>query len=258
MVHVKLMGYLGDTWFKIKSMSILKYISILLLFIAFQTGLSAQGLTGAWESDTLSENGESLRAVLIFSDSFYAASWFNAETGEFNMTKGGSWKLDGETLTKNIEFDSADPDRVGAEASKKILLKADILAIEGMSGIWRRTDDGGPGALRGAWLMSGRVRDGETQTRDTNRPRKTMKVLSGTRFQWIAYNTETKEFMGSGGGTYTTVNGKYTENIEFFSRDNSRVGISLEFDYELKDGNWHHKGFSSKGDPMHEIWSRRE
>ena len=85
-----------------------------------------------------------------------------------------------------------------------------------------------------------------------------MKILSGTRFQWIAYNTETKEFLGTGGGTYTTDNGKYTENIEFFSRDDSRVGASLEFDYEVKDGKWHHKGESSKGDPIYEIWSPYE
>ena len=26
-----------------------------------------------------------------------------------------------------------------------------------------------------------------------------MKILSGSRFQWIAYNTETRQFMGTGG-----------------------------------------------------------
>ncbi len=93
--------------------------------------------------------------------------------------------------------------------------------------------------------------------RDTSGPRKTMKILSGTRFQWIAYNTATKEFMGTGGGTYTTIDGKYTENIGFFSRDDSRVGASLEFNYELKDGDWHHSGFSSKGNPIYEVWSKR-
>ncbi|MCK5105463.1 MAG: hypothetical protein KAR17_21715, partial [Cyclobacteriaceae bacterium] len=81
---------------------------------------------------------------------------------------------------------------------------------------------------------------------------------SGTRFQWIAYNSETKEFMGTGGGTFTTKDGKYIENIDFFSRDNSRVGASLEFEYELKGNDWHHKGFSSRGDPIYEIWSLRE
>jgi hypothetical protein len=88
--------------------------------------------------------------------------------------------------------------------------------------------------------------------------RRTMKILSGTRFQWIAYNTDTKEFFGTGGGTYTTVNGKYTENIEFFSRDNNRVGASLQFDFTIEDGNWHHKGLSSKGDPIDEVWTKRE
>ena len=27
--------------------------------------------------------------------------------------------------------------------------------------------------------------------------------------------------------------------------------------YEIIDGDWNHKGFSSKGDPLHEIWSQR-
>jgi hypothetical protein len=106
--------------------------------------------------------------------------------------------------------------------------------------------------------MSGRKRDGKIQTRSTDGPRKTMKILSGKRFQWIAYNTATGDFFGTGGGSYTTVNGKYTENIEFFSRDNSRVGAALGFDYELIDENWHHSGFSSKGAPLYEIWSQRD
>ena len=121
-----------------------------------------------------------------------------------------------------------------------------------------RVDDGAPGALQGAWVMSGRKRNNKLQYRDTSLPRKTMKILSGTRFQWIAYNTETKDFRGTGGGTYTTVNGTYTENIKFFSKDNSRVGASLEFSYDLEENNWIHTGLSSKGQPIYEIWSKRE
>ena len=63
-----------------------------------------------------------------------------------------------------------------------------------------------------------------------------MKILSGSRFQWIAYNTETRQFMGTGGGTYLTANGKYIEQIEFFSRDNSRVGAKLDFEFKLDEG----------------------
>lgn len=85
-----------------------------------------------------------------------------------------------------------------------------------------------------------------------------MKILSGTRFQWIACNVETKEFFGTGGGNYTTLNGKYTENIEFFSRDSTRVGMSLTFDFSLENGEWRHKGLSSKGDPIDEVWTPQE
>ena len=40
------------------------------------------------------------------------------------------------------------------------------------------------------------------QVRETNRPRKTMKILSGTRFQWIAYDTSKKTFIMSGRSSY--------------------------------------------------------
>ena len=106
--------------------------------------------------------------------------------------------------------------------------------------------------------MGGRYRNGNRQMRSIDGTRKTMKLLSGKRFQWIAYNTESKKFMGTGGGTYTTKNGVYSENIEFFSRDNSKSGIELEFEYEIIDNEWNHKGFSSKGDPLHEIWIPRK
>lgn len=233
-------------------------ILISLLLLAAQICFS-QSLVGAWEWMETDEEGKKTKGVVTFSESYQAAAWFDAETGAFIKTNGGSWKLEGNAMTEVAEFNSAEPDKIGETVSFEIEWNGpDKMRIVGMDTWATRVDAGGPGDLAGAWLMSGRKRDGEIQERDTNRPRKTMKILSGTRFQWIAYNTETKQFMGTGGGTYTTIDGKYTENIEFFSRDDSRVGASLEFTYELKDGNWHHSGKSSKGDPLYEIWSMRD
>ena len=236
----------------------MKTLFFWLVFTGLTVGTKAQQLVGAWESYSTSESGEKLKNVVIFSAGYQVSTWFNAATGKFMSTNGGSWKLEGNTLTEKVEFDTRDPERVGTEISVNIYLNDSTMGIMEGELKWNRIDTGAPGKLKGAWLMSGRIRNGETQQRDTNRPRKTMKILSGTRFQWIAYNTETKAFMGTGGGTYTTINGKYTENIEFFSRDNTRVGVSLAFDYELINGNWHHSGLSSKGDPIHEIWSVRK
>ena len=241
-----------------KNQPIMKNLFLLAFYVASITGMSAQSIIGAWEGYSTSENGEKLRSVVIFSEGYQVLATYNAETGKFVHSNGGAWKLEGDTMTERVEFHTDDPERVGTEVSFKVNITDTTINVVGSELKLSRIDNGTPGKLQGAWLMSGRVRDGKTQTRDTSRPRKTMKILSGTRFQWIAYNTETKKFMGTGGGTYTTIDGEYTENIEFFSRDDSRVGASLKFDYILADGKWNHKGFSSKGDAMHEIWCVRQ
>ncbi len=232
---------------------------ITLLFCSFISfGIKAQSFIGAWESYHTAENGDKLKSVVIFSDKYQVISTYNSENGKFISSNGGTWKLNNDTMTEKVEFDTNDSERVGTEVSFKVFLNDSIMGIVGNNMKFKRIDTGEPGKLNGAWLISGRKRDGKIQLRDTNRPRKTMKILSGTRFQWIAYNTETKQFLGTGGGTYTTINGKYTENLRFFSRDDSKAGASLTFNFEIKDGNWHHSGLSSKGDPIYEIWSPRK
>lgn len=236
----------------------MKFIITLVLCILCTVAGIGQSFVGAWEGSRTSKAGEEVKVIVVFADGYQVMTTYLAETGKFLSTNGGTWNLDGKTMTETVEFDTENPDRVGSSVSFDVYISDTEMGIVGHEMKLKRIDDGTPGQLQGAWLMSGRIRDGQTQERDTNRPRKTMKILSGTRFQWIAYNTETKEFKGTGGGTYTTVDGKYTENIEFFSRDDSRAGVSLGFDFELIDGKWHHSGLSSKGNPIHEIWSERE
>lgn len=230
----------------------MKKIIVLLICTFLSVGIKAQSLIGAWERYHTSENGEKIKSVVIFSDGYQVITYYDSKTGNFISTNGGTWKLIGDTMTEKVEFDTNNSERVGTEVSFDVFIKDSIMGIVGSEMKFKKIDNGTPGNLQGAWLMSGRIRDGETQSRDTSRPRKTMKILSGTRFQWIAYNTETKQFLGTGGGTYTTTNGEYSENIEFFSRDNSKVGRSLKFNYSLVGGKWHHSGLSSKGDPINE------
>ena len=207
---------------------------------------SSESIEGAWKSD---------EGVVIFSGIYFAYTAFTKT--EFKYTYGGSFAIDGNKIVLSYEFHSKEADKVGDSSSLNIKVKRKSLVLG--SSEFSRIDDGSPGKLAGTWLFSNRIRNGELgRPRSSDNPRKTMKILSGTRFQWIAYNVETQEFMGTGGGTYNTVNGKYTENIDFFSRDNSRIGASLVFDFERKGDDWHHQGLSSKGDPIYEIWSLRE
>ena len=229
---------------------------IVCIFLSFE--IKAQSFIGAWEMYHTSENGDELKSVVIFSDGYQVITTSDSKAGKFISSNGGTWKLVGKTMTEKVEFDMTNSERVGSEVSFEVFINDSIMGIVGSEMKFKRIDSGLPGKLQGAWLISGRKREGKIQPINTDRPRKTMKILSGTRFQWIAYNTETKQFMGTGGGTYTTTNGEYTENIEFFSRDDSRVGASLKFNYSIERGNWHHSGLSSKGVPIYEIWSIRE
>ena len=230
----------------------------LIILIIVSQFLNSQSIDGAWERYETNLAGTNERYVAIFSNGFNSSTVYNNIDGEFISTNGGSWYLDSNLLTQKIEFDSKNSERVGLTTTFEIELKDNKMTIISTGKTWTKIDDGIPGELNGAWLMSGRFRNGVKSMRNIDRPRKTMKILSGSRFQWIAYNTTTKQFMGTGGGTYKTIDGKYTEQIEFFSRDNSRVGAKLGFEYKLDDGEWNHKGFSSKGDPLHEIWVQRE
>lgn len=207
-------------------------------------------LLGAWQSS----NDDGKRGLWIITEKHFSVTYY--KQNEYGSTEGGEWsQLQDGSIQFAWEYHTEKSDLIGQKKSYSVTLKGDKLTVEGTT--WNRVDNGTPGKLAGAWLITGRYRDGEISER-TPGVRRTMKILSGTKFQWIAYNIETKEFFGTGGGTYTTKDGKYTETIEFFSRDNSRVGASLEFDFKLENGKWRHSGNSSKGDPLDEVWTKRE
>lgn len=224
---------------------------LLASILALASPAATTDLTGAWQH--VREDGTI--GTWIVADDHFSVAWYRRNPAKFVSTEGGAWtSADGGAIRLTYEFDTLSPDRIGTSRTITVDRDGDRIKVDGA--VWTRIDAGAPGALRGAWLMTGRKRDGEITTRKPG-ARRTMKILSGTRFQWIAYNVETKQFFGSGGGTYTTADGKYTENIEFFSRDDARSGMSLEFRYDFVDGAWHHVGKSTAGEPMHEIWTRR-
>lgn len=228
-------------------------------FLFAQQTYTTKDLMGAWETTVPGDNGQEVQIFILIDEGFHSSVLLDKETQAFIGTQGGSYRVEANKIIAKTEFHSRMPDRVGQETTFPILsLEDEVLTLGEGGGTWQLVDNGTPGKLAGAWLISGRKREGEIRRRDTSGPRKTMKILSGTRFQWIAYHIDNKAFLGTGGGTYTTKGGKYVEKIEFFSKDASRVGAELSFDYELIEGEWHHQGLSSKGQPIYEIWSLRK
>ncbi|MEL6254986.1 MAG: membrane or secreted protein [Bacteroidota bacterium] len=224
---------------------------------------TALNIEGAWLIKSM--NGEStpegIQVMRLVAKDYTMFAVYNLEEKQFMGAGGGSYKIEGDRLTGRIDFDTQDTTMIGTNYDYKIEMpdeKTFIVSGEGPQGPFKaemtRVDDSG-NEMAGAYRISGRMRNGEMRQSRPG-PRKTIKMLTGTRFQWAAINAKTKQFFGTGGGTYTVKDGKYTENIEFFSRDGSRVGASLEFEASLEGDDWSHKGKSSKGNPIHEIWTR--
>ena len=210
---------------------------------------------------------------IIIDENYFVMTSYKVNSNEFVKTVGGFYEKKGKKYNVELEFNSdfkkdslsyvwGDYYFLNSMYEKSILkykTTEDNLSIVEINknSDWKKISLK-ENDLQGKWLMVGRVRNGKEQRRNLERPRKTMKFLINGYFQWIAFNTETFQFSGSGGGKYSTKEGTYTENIEYFSRDDSRVGATLKFDYKLKNEEWNHIGFSSKGDPMHEIWVKRK
>ncbi|MBY0433096.1 MAG: membrane or secreted protein [Cyclobacteriaceae bacterium] len=164
-----------------------------LLFILLAVGLPAWGqtvdITGAWQTGT-----DEARTVLIIAPKQYAVSVYNLNDKTFAGTYGGQWRMDKNQFVELQEFNTLQPDRIGVEQASALRAEKEKLMIGTQE--FTRVDKGAPGVLAGAWLITGRMTDKGLQT-ITPGARKTMKILSGTRFQWIAYNSETKEFFGT-------------------------------------------------------------
>jgi len=230
----------------------MKNMFIFFGLILFAFNASAQStVAGSW-----SKQEGSVITTWLFQDGFYSCTKYDVTNKVFSYTKGGTYDVAGNELQMKLAFHTAEKEKVGTTETALVVVKDQTmkLTVNGAEENYKRMDDG-KSALAGHWLITGRMINGSLQT-ITPGARRTIKLLTGTRFQWIAINSETKEFFGTGGGTYTFENGKYTEHIEFFSRDSTRVGASLSFDGKVEGNNWHHSGLSSKGEPINEVWTR--
>lgn len=223
--------------------------------------LNAQDLEGSWK--LTHQNGEQVtqeETIRIYQDGYFAYGAKELESNKFLSTGGGEYSIEGNQYEEALDFYTLMPDEVGKSHKYNLDVKGGQMVLSGsrqgkeIIEIWEKISDK-EDALTGNWVITGRKRDNEISSM-TPGARRTVKILGGGRFQWIAFNSETKELSGTGGGTYSAEDGEYKENITFFSRDDSRVGATLDFQYEIKDGQWHHSGKSSTGAPIYEIWSK--
>lgn len=242
----------------------IKYWLAVIMMLTFSS-LYAQNarLNGAWKMVNAQGLPPGAQLIYLMSEGYFVSAVFNEKDKQFFGILGGTYRTEGNKLTGTLEFNSMDSTAVGVSqiftfsqaADGKTIYMESSYQGQAIRDTLVSLETVGSTSLTGFWRFAGRVDAEGKEIRSQRGPRKTIKLLTGGYFVWAAINTETKQFFGCGGGTYTAQDGKYTENIQFFSRDNSRVGASLTFDFQVKDKDWHHKGKNSKGEPLYEIWA---
>lgn len=236
------------------------FLAALFAIFFISSGFAQYNEAGAWQL----KNGDTVHTVVL-TDGYLSHSVFDINNKKFYFTRGGTYQINNNKLDVTWQYDTEktaakiSPEQwLGKVTSFDIdMVNGQVYSnISGRNQQWTQTDDNNA-PLAGVWRFYARKQNSNDAIKpSTLGDRRTLKILTGNRFQWAAINIKTGEFFGTGGGTYTFSNGKYTENIEFFSRNNDRVGASLTFDGKIEDGKWHHFGNSSSGEPIYEVWSR--
>ncbi|MBT8282002.1 MAG: hypothetical protein KJO16_10515 [Muriicola sp.] len=232
----------------------LKQYVFLIIIALFTNVLLAQPSPGVYKGSE-AENPDQIHEVKM-NDTYFIYTEYSTAP-DFIRSRGGFYTIDGDSLNVKLEFNSAFEEDGEKEMAFSYAMQGDRLILNEGKAISLLPVESKEQDLDGAWLFATRGPDTGQERRGESSARKTLKFLMDGHFQWIAYHTETMRFSGTGGGSFTSEDGVYTENITYFSRDNSRVGASLEFNYERKGDDWHHTGNNSRGEPMYEIWAIR-
>jgi len=217
-------------------------------------GQSTNNIMGAWGKE---ENN--VKTLVIFTDNIISVASYSLVDKKFNFSWGGTYSFKNKNLQLSYEWNSQDSLLVNTTADLSFVLKKNgHLSLGKLLTDLKRLDEGVSGDLFGAWIISGNYSN-DVVSRRANPflPRRTMKIISGKYFQWVSYNVVTRKFFDAGGGTQSSVNGKYIENIEYFTKTAQSVGKSVEFSYSVLEGDWRHKGQKSTGGPLDECWTKR-
>ena len=227
-----------------------------LIFCCTQGILGAQLDPGVYMSSEPLDTGTRNYRLMV-SENYMVHTVYDSDPAHFVHTMGGFYSMEGDSLVVKLEFNS-EFENTGEKEHKVTYGFVDgKLIFNGNEARPYIQEPKLSQPLDGAWLFATRGPDTGQDRRGDENPRKTLKFLKDGYFQWIAYHTESMRFMGSGGGRYVAENGTYIEAIRFFSRDDTRVGAELSFEFERKGDDWHHKGLNSRGEPMYEIWAIR-
>lgn len=234
--------------------------SFFLLCCFIASGFS-QTLNGAWRLIERNDKSIENEIIKLYSNSYFTYASYEKDSGEFLEAKGGTYALTNLSYKEHLEIDSNEPANSGTTIDYSITLNDKRMTVTNLTcgeiEVWQKFDEGDNYEMAFCWRIHMKKDKGDADWRTIKYvPRKTLKMITNSRYQVLALNSETGKFVGSSGGTWSGKGDTYIENIEFFSKDQSNVGRSLEFRRIFQDGLWLHTGTTTKGESMEEKWHR--
>ncbi len=203
--------------------------------LATGPGWSPDPLIGAWSGQD-SRDGRAIEVVVIFTAAHQVAVWFDPVDGEVVHTNGGLWSRSGTRVTEIVEFDSDNPGRVGSSVSFDVDLSDTELSIVGSDMRLTRVDGGDQGRLEGAWLLFERLEAGRWIASESSL--RTVRLMSGERFQQVVYDPESGRLVSTLGGTYVTGRDELVETVEFRRSPPNAGGPQVRYSLRQDAGNW--------------------
>ena len=180
--------------------------------------------------------GKSTDVVVIFTPSYQVAVWYEPESGELVHTNGGTWSRIGSRVTETVEFDSDRPERAGSSVSFDIELSEENLSIVGSEMQLTRIEGGGTALLEGAWEVVEVYENDAWSPADSEAKR--VRLMSGSRFQFIEYNPETGKISNTRGGMYSLDRRDYVESVAFDTSKEGAPEQQVRFSVEREQDTW--------------------
>lgn len=200
-----------------------------------------------------------IQCIMLFGDRVYMKACFDTTHHQLLFAEAGRYEWAADTLYGNEVCQYPKP-ATKRSFAYPVVSKPDQISFtddQGNTQIWKKLPESIT-SFTGTWRIIQHQQNGQLRDLPQTGDRKTLKLLAGSHFQWAALNLANGQIYATGGGRYTLQDGKYIEHIEFFSRDSTRVGMSLPFDDEIKGDLWYHKGKTTQGTPNYEVWKRVE
>jgi hypothetical protein len=232
---------------------------IFAIILSFNT--NAQILNGAWRLVEVNDQPVEHETIKLYSNSYFTYSEYDKDTGKFISARGGLYFLNNLNYKEQLDIDSRDPLYSGTTVEYEVSLSGREMIITNLSTgeqeKWQKFDDADNYKMAFCWRIHKKKDEGDKDWRIIEyRPRKTLKMMTNSRYQVLALNSKTGQFVGSSGGTWSSEGDSYVEHVEFFSKDQTNVGRSLEFQRAFEDGLWLHTGKTTKDGLMMEMWHR--